>query len=425
MSVLGYAPPLLLLALGLCTTGALVGYLQPKVAMYAWIAVVSFVPVWLGVTLGTYLIPPVAVGIGVLVASAPDIRGSLMKADLLFAAILTMAVLPTLLDGSPIRIVLPLLTDTALGYLVGRTLPLRAGLDWTMNILTAVFCVVAALAVVEFVFTWNPFVQISAPNSIYATWGGLRERGGVIRAEGAFGSSIALGCSLAMAVPLAMTRAWPAYVRLLATSTLIAGTAVSFSRTGLVCALLGLVLVITVLRREFLPTRLRVWAVIAAVIGAGFAAPRIAGVFASAGDEAAHSAQYRGDLTSLISDFSVVGTSSIEHQLPDGTPMWGRFESIDSELILFGLRYGWIPLVLLLLGLATLVYVVATGRGTPPAVALTAQIPALMTVALITQYGILLAFLAGLAVSSFDPARPRQPAPATDDETEKERHEIS
>jgi hypothetical protein len=49
-----------------------------------------------------------------------------------------------------------------------------------------------------------------------------------------------------------------------------------------------------------------------------------------------------------------------------------------------------------------------TGRATAPTVAVVAQIPALATVALITQYSTLLWFVAGLAV--FSQSRAAEPA---------------
>ena len=51
--------------------------------------------------------------------------------------------------------------------------------------------------------------------------------------------------------------------------------------------------------------------------------------------------------------------------------------------------------------LAICVVVVLAGRGSPAAVAVASQIPALATVALITQYFPFLWFVAGVAVSSY------------------------
>ena len=87
--------------------------------------------------------------------------------------------------------------------------------------------------------------------------------------------------------------------------------------------------------------------------------------------------------------------------LPTGETYYGSFQSIDSELVLTGLRFGILPLLALVVAIVACVLGLLRGRATPAAVAVAAQIPAFATVALITQYGYLAWFLAGVAVTSY------------------------
>ncbi|WNB85071.1 hypothetical protein [Cellulomonas sp. ATA003] len=68
--------------------------------------------------------------------------------------------------------------------------------------------------------------------------------------------------------------------------------------------------------------------------------------------------------------------------------------------MLFALNYGWLPLAIVCALLVGAIVLTVTRRATAPTIALAAQVPAVMTVALITQYGMFLWFVAGLAVVS-------------------------
>ena len=268
------------------------------------------------------------------------------------------------------------------------------------------------LTIAEFVLGWNPFVDVLArPGGQYSVSGSLQRRGRSSTRKEAFGHSIALGCSLAMAVPLALTRSWPASRRFVVTTVLMVGVILTFSRAGLVSAVLGILLTFVFLRQH-LPARLR----LALLAGAGLAwlvvAPYITRVFSDAGQEAARSADYRRALTALIPEMVSVGFSPAGDIRPDGVRAFGSFRSIDNALILFGLRYGWLPLLLMAVALAAAVISVVARRGTPATVAFVAQIPAIATVALITQYGILLSFLAGMAAASYASVNPPLTAPS-------------
>ncbi len=255
------------------------------------------------------------------------------------------------------------------------------------------------MAVLEFLTSTNPFVLISRPNALYNLWGVIQIRGGVSRAEVSFGHSIALGCSLAMAVPLTLASSLRPAVKLATIVLLLAGSAVTFSRVGIICAVLGLTLSL-VFMPSSLPVRTRAAIGAAAVAVAVGVGPFVSQVFTAAGSEATGSAQYRGRLTSLIPGMDPSGLSHLAVRYADGNLKFGNFDSIDSELILFGLLYGWIPLAALLVALAVAVSCVLARRASPATISIVAQLPALATVALITQYRMLFWFFAGVAVAT-------------------------
>jgi len=235
-----------------------------------------------------------------------------------------------------------------------------------------------------------------------------------VRAEGAFGHSIALGATLAMGLPLALGSRLPHAVRAGTVVVLLAGAVVTFSRIGIGTSLIGLVLCVLLMRSQ-LTWRSRA-ALTALLAGAAvLAVPVIERVFSQAGQEASGSAQYRGSLLSLIPTMRLIGVSGAKESTADGARGFGGFQSIDSAAILAGLNYGTL-VAGLLLGLMVAAAVLLLRREPGPAhIAMVAQIPAVLTVALITQYAMVFWFVAGLAVSGYAervPARRPQSAAA-------------
>ena len=138
------------------------------------------------------------------------------------------------------------------------------------------------------------------------------------------------------------------------------------------------------------------------LIAAAVALPLLGDVFTEAGEEAGGSAEYRSDLITLIREMRPLGITTSWTVLPSGETYYGSFQSIDSELMLTGLRFGVLPLLVLIVAIVACVLSLIRGRATPAAVAVAAQVPAFAAVALITQYGYLVWFLAGLAVTSYE-----------------------
>ena len=256
------------------------------------------------------------------------------------------------------------------------------------------------LAIIEFVFSWNPFIRIHFGSaSLRATWGTLQTRGGVLRAEGAFGDSIALGVSLALAIPMTLASRFRLSHRVSAVALMLGASVVTFSRTAMICGVLGVICSIIFLG-DGMTRRLRTVLASVIVVMAALLVPLINSTFTAAGTEATQSADYRGALTSVLPHLNLVGISDLATRLPDGTLYFGSFRSIDSQFVLTGLTYGAFALIVASVMLVASIVTVLRRRATAATIALACQIPALATIALITQYAVLLWFLVGLSIAS-------------------------
>jgi hypothetical protein len=182
-------------------------------------------------------------------------------------------------------------------------------------------------------------------------------------------------------------------------ATMLAGAVVSFSRIGMGTAVLGILLA-CLFQREALTRAYRVMIIMALAVAAAAAALYVRTIFLDSGEEAVDSAAYRGDLFSLIRVMRPVGLSAQYRLSTTGEVSIGSFGSIDNAVLLFGLIYGWIPLVLLVLMMLVAIVHVLRRRATPPVIAVVAQIPALFAVALITQYAAVIWFVAGMAITT-------------------------
>lgn len=376
-----------------------------KAAVIAWIGVLCFVPIWLGVGVGfngnLFVPPTTAVALIVIAALIPTagFRFSLIDALVALLVLVALASMLTGRAGIALAFIVSFLIYSGVGYALGRLIPYRLDLRWIYGAIAVAFTVVALLTIVEFFTGWNPFVLLHANNSMFATWGSIQERGGVARAEGAFGQSIALGSSLAIAVPLALASRFRLWLRSIMVVLILVATVFTFSRIGMVGALLGLVLSIVFLR-DAISRRMRV-TLVAAIVAISLAAfPFVSTVFDDAGTEASGSAAYRGDLLSLLGSMNLIGLADSAQRTASGDLYFGAFHSIDSQLILTGLSNGLLPLALIVAALLASIYLVLRGRASAATIALVAQIPALATVALITQYSTFVWVLAGLAATS-------------------------
>lgn len=380
------------------SVGWFVVHRSPILGLGLFLTTVAFVPYWLGPTiLSAYFPPACAVGIFVLMAWQPAGGSSLTLADAGVLVLFALCLAPLAVGAGSRATAFVVLAHWVVGYGVGRLAPTLIGVDRLYRMIAVLFTLVAVGLLAEFLLHWNPFVEISRNNVLYQGWGTLQERGGVTRAEGAFGHSIAAGACLALALPLTIASSFRVAVRAAMAAVMLAATVVTFSRIGILTALLGLVLSVCLL--PGLPRRLRAGTLITFSLVALASYSRIATVFADAGTEASNSAGYRLDLTALLPVLSPLGLSPSANRDGAGGLRFGSFRSIDSALLLVGLTYGVIAMVTALLLLSAAWFTVLRGVAAPATIALAAQVPAILTVALITQYAIFLWFVVGLAAA--------------------------
>jgi hypothetical protein len=385
---------------------------MPRLAFAGWLVVLCFVPVWVGITFVVGLEGHVVATVGLVLSVLPGlVRGNLLTppkltwGDALFAAFLVVTLVAILSGRVTFSATFVACVQWAAAFLAGRLVGYRVRLSWVYGALAVAFTVVAALALVEFAVDWNPFLDIPGEASLRDTWGIVEFRGGGGRTEGAFGHSIAVGASLALAVPITLVAPFRSSIRLSMLLLMLSAAVVTFSRIGLVTAVLGAVLSVLFLRRQ-LPRPMRVAATVGLVVVAAGFVSLITSVFAAAGTEATNSADYRLQLLGLIPDLQPFGWASTAYQIAGRTVLAnvqttdGSLQTIDNALLLVGLSYGWVPLALLLLALLVAACMLFSRQVTAPTIALVAQIPAFATVALITQYSTFTWFVAGLAVFS-------------------------
>ena len=381
-----------------------VAHRSPRLAVVVAIAALCLLPVWVGARLGfngnLFLPAGVLVAVAVTVALLPARGFRPSPADAMLGLLVLLALVSFLTDDPTLALTF-LVTPFAYfvaGYALGRMATVRLGLPQIHRIVAFAFTVVAALALVEYLTGWNPFVLLRVDGSQFAEWGTIQERGGLARAEGAFGHSIALGASLAMAIPLTIASTIRFPIRAGMVVLMLAATVVTFSRIGIISAAIGVVLTALFLR-EGLERRQRAVLLGGMLVVALAALPLVSSVFSSAGDEAADSAGYRGDLLPLIAQANLVGFSDLVQRSASGQLSFGPFRSIDSQFVLTALSSGLIALAIVLLALLVAVVLCIRRRATAATIALVAQIPALATVALITQYSIVLWFVVGIAAT--------------------------
>lgn len=372
---------------------------SPKTLMVAWTATFFLVPVWVGAQVGVFYSAITVMTI--LAIAAASVRSfQFSTVDLLLVCFSALLVAGWLLGWIQWGHLMIAMLGWMVPYLGGRLISSRMGLPWIYACLAAGTVAAACLAIAEFLSGTNIFVLIKADNGVYETWHALQYRGGLLRAEGAFGHSIALGASLAMCSVFILVVAWPQWLRLLSLLVVAVAVALTFSRIGLIGLAVTLVVALFTLRRD-VAKGFR-WKV-AALLGlaAAVVVPLLLDVFTSAGSEAAGSAEYRTSIFSLLNTASLLGIAKSWAVTADGKTYFGSFQSIDSEIVLTALRFGLLPLLLLLAALACCVISVLRDRATPASVAIIGMIPAFASVAMITQYATLVWFLAGLAVAAY------------------------
>lgn len=373
----------------------------PKAAAVAWLLTIAFVPVWFGRSVGPFFSVFVVVGIVAAVALLPAARQlhwSILDVALL--AVLAVVAVEYVIGVIPLSAALEMFSTWAPAFLLGRLVAGVVDERWIYGAFAIVFSAVALLAGVEFLTGTNVFTAVPASNaSLYEAWAPLQARGSVLRAEGAFGHSIALGGSLAIAATFTLGSRFRPWIKIGLTLLIAGATVLTFSRSAMLTCLAAIVLM-CVFQRDALSRASRV-VLLAVTAGAGVVALSVVrDVLLDAASEAENSALYRSDLLGLTTDMAAFGTASSYDVSTTRVVSIGQFASIDNAVLLFGLLYGFIPLVVPAAALVAGAVCILRRRATPAVIAVVSQLPAFFTVALITQFSAVVWFAGGLAVTT-------------------------
>lgn len=370
---------------------------RPLVGAGLVMCAIGFVPVWVMIPFEPNVPPATLACFLVIVALLPGFSWRLTSGDLMVATAWGLAGLSAVM-GSPLNYVLSDVVFGALpAYLAGRLLVERLGLRRMAEVLAIVWIVVSVLALFEAVTTVNPFSYITVHNNLYEEWAPPLARGSLTRVEGAFGHPIALGVCLAAGIPLILATRWRPGYRIAAGALVLGATIPTFSRTAIACAVIAVILSLTQVHNN-IPALWRM-SFLMVLVGVGSVLlPRVLGVFDEAGREQEDSAGYRGDILVLVRQLKPLGLSSAYQRSGDSVA-WGGYSSIDNQLLLSALRFGWIPVVLVMLGLVVYLARASVQRSNPAQIALLSLVPAYGTVAFITQIGTVVWLLAGVAAA--------------------------
>ncbi len=389
---------LALSAAGLAVIAVLLLVGRPKIGFALWLCILCFVPEWVQAPLPIGLQPSVVLGALILVTLIGKGRPRWAWSDLLIAAFFLFVVVGVSVGTVYTAPLFYWLTTWGAGYVLGRVFGFALKPGDVAQIILPVFVVVALLALAEAAAGWNPWAQLAFPNADYRTWAPLQFRAGRLRAEGAFGHSIALGASLGLATPFVLISRYRVAVRVGSALILVLAAFATLSRTGMLTVLLSLALSILFLARQ-VGRRTRAALLLSVVVLGSFLVPRLSDTLEEASTEASGSADYRVQLLRLVPSMQMLGRASGFSVDRSGRPTYSGFQSIDNAVIGLGLTAGILPAVLLLLALALAVAALVTGRANVATVAVVGQIPALVTVSLITQYSVFFWVVAGLAAT--------------------------
>lgn len=368
----------------------------PRLSFTLWAVVLFFVPMWVGISVGFFW-PLITVVTGLLIISQWTLV-RLSVVDLVVAVFVLLVAAFYVLGLVSRPETVTALQEWILFYILGRLVLARVGRRFVVLTVSLLAVAAAVLALVEFVTGVNVFVLIPGRGAAYDVWATLQDRGGFLRVEGAFGHSIALGAVLAMSSAFVMITRWKLLLKLAALVVIAAAIVVTFSRIGLATFVITVTLGLALL--PHLTTRGRLTIAAAGALSLGLVVPFVSATLAGAGEEAAGSAGYRTDLLAALPVVQWFGGRPDWADTVAGETYLGFFaRSVDNAMLLVALRFGWVATALVALLLCLVLLGLRRGKINPATVALAGQLPAFVTVALITQYGMMVWFLGGLAVS--------------------------
>jgi len=385
---------------------------RPKLGFLAWLFSICAIPCWIGATAGIFLPATLIGSLIALTCLFVGARWSPGKVDLCVLVLLIASAFGVYFGsasgGSSVSAFVSMLTLWLPGYLVGRIVCERAGLSFVKASMAIAFGIVGLLAIAERLFGWHPFASQLGMNSLSEIWAPIQIRGGVERSEWAFGHAIALGGSLALAIPFLISSSLRTKTKLVLLALILGGVAATLSRGPMLAA--GLTLVLALLTTKSLKKGHKIVLLIAAGALGIFTAISFAEVSDAAGSEVTDSSGYRVSLfNQLIWTLQPIGRSSAYTSGANNEVWYGNFSSIDNSFMALGLGFGWIAMVAVAIPFLTMGFRFLRGRASFAEVAMIGQIPVLVTVAMITQYQVLVWMVAGLAatlvkVKATDPA---------------------
>ncbi len=370
-----------------------------------WLVSVLCVPYWVTPLASPFV--PISTVIGVFAACGLLARCwsrlRLCVADVLVIVSALMMVLAATVGWSEPVDVVVILSQWYLPYLAGRALFARKMTDRVVLSLSLFGGLLGVLSVLEFALDFHPFTQLENGSLAGATWSWIQYRGGLPRSEWTLGHSIALGNVLAMCAPFALMCRLDWGKRMVLLFVITLGVACTFSRNALLALFVSIALVVLIQLRP----QQRVLAGLGLTGGLALANLLLGSVFASASDETSASSDYRLLMLDLLGQIRALGGAGTYVYLSDGNMGYesmaypgGAARSIDNTFVLMGLRVGWIPMLCVV---GVIVFVALRGliatRG-PASISVVAQIPTLMTVAMITQYSSFYWALMGFAASA-------------------------
>lgn len=394
---------LLLVGVGLCALVwvAIVALRRPWWATVLAIASLAFVPIWVGANFSVFFITA-HLGLTALATAAILMNRAkpfrLHPFDLVIVALVIVHAAMAVTGLASLNQAY-IVFQWAVAYTFARVASEAYGVRRIFTVVALVFAIAAVLLIIESLTATNLWTTYAGlPNGQFAIWGSIQIRGGVGRAEGAFGHSIAAGVSLAIAAVLTLDSRLKPWLRISCIAVMSLAILLTLSRLGMVTAALGLALGV-VLARLSMPLWARGAGVVVLLAGAAAYVAGAADIFAESGDEAANSASYRLWILDLLPTLQPFGYATSFARDSTGGYSFGQYASIDNAVLRFALVSGWIPAILLLVMLLYLVLRVFSREMGVAGVAVVAQIPAIFSVALITQYAMVFWIAAGLAVS--------------------------
>ncbi|BBH17112.1 hypothetical protein Back2_13990 [Nocardioides baekrokdamisoli] len=383
--------------------------LDPRVASAAWLVIFVAVPHWVGLKIGAYL-PPVTLAAIIFAPSILRRRIVPARTDAVLAGLFVLATVVFWFGQGSQSMWAEMLLQWLPAYVFGRAMADVPGTDWVARLLCVLFTALALFAVIQYVAGWQPFANLQGPVPAQNQWATVFYRGGAARSSATWGHPIALGGALVAAIPLIWHGKGRIGLRALMTVVVVCGVASTLSRGPILAAGLALVLILFV--KADLGAGARV---VAGLVTTGLVVglvPTLLQVSTTSSADIQASTNYRSNIfSSLIPDLHAFGFAN-NTLVVNGAPYYRGSASIDDTFLYIAANYGWVIAVGVLFVFGPPLVRVARRRASTLDLILIAELPVLGTVALITQFGPLIWFLLGMAVTVR--ARERAPTVAFD-----------